>query len=108
MRHRLSGLGAGVLVVLAAASAGAQNSRSPLDAPTTLRLPATLPRCGIDTAVAKLPETSQVATGFEGSQDCWARFPRIDVTYDDSGLTKMTVRQALDQLGVRGSTGHFR
>ena len=77
------------------------DGRSPLDAAVALRLPATLPSCGINTLVAKLSETSHVAVGFEESQpDCFATFPRFDMTDDDSGLPKMTVRQALDQLTV--------
>jgi hypothetical protein len=41
MRQRL--LGVGVFAVLACIAVGAQESRSPLDDPTTLRLPNVLP-----------------------------------------------------------------
>ena len=101
MKHTVFGMGVGLLGIVLGVSATADDGRSPLDAAVALRLPATLPSCGINTLVAKLSETSHVAMGFEESQpDCFATFPRFDMTDDDSGLPKMTVRQALDQLTV--------
>ncbi|HYV96078.1 MAG TPA: hypothetical protein VE967_01335 [Gemmatimonadaceae bacterium] len=69
-----------------------------MDAPTTLRLPASLPACGIDTVLVALARTAHVATGFEYADDCRDRFLPVDVTYDLSGRTAVTTREALDQL----------
>jgi hypothetical protein len=97
MRQRL--LGVGFLVMLASLAVGAaQESGSPLDTPTTLRLPETLPPCGITTALQRLARTSRVAIGFEEGSDCRGNFPRLNVTYDDSGLHSITVRDVLDRL----------
>ena len=91
-------IGAAVLVLAVGAGLHAQNQASPLDAPTTLRLPVSLPACGINTVLMKLARTSRVATGFEETRDCRGRFPRVDVAYDADGQTTMTVRQLLDRL----------
>ena len=95
MRHTVFGIGVGLLAIVLGPSARAQDGRSPLDAPIALRLPSTLPSCGINTVVANLSETSHVAMGFEESQECWAKFPpiwfkspRIDVTDDDGGCRR--------------------
>jgi len=95
-------LGIGVLSVLTAATVGAQRSPSALDATTTVRLPSTLPKCGgVSRVVSTLARTSQVSTGFQDSKECQSRFQRIErveINYDTSGQTTMTVRQVLDRL----------
>jgi hypothetical protein len=94
MRQMVLGLS---LIALTSTAVGAQES-SPLDAPTTLRLPNALPSCGITTALARIARTSHVAIGFEETFECSAKWPRLHFTYDDSGRTTMTVRQVLDQV----------
>jgi hypothetical protein len=96
MRQQL--LGVGVLAVLTCVGVGAQESRSPLDAPTTLRLPNALPACGIITALNKLARTSRVAIGLEEEPDCRGKFPRLNLIYDDRGFDNITVRDVLDRL----------
>ncbi|HUK32328.1 MAG TPA: hypothetical protein VLV86_00370 [Vicinamibacterales bacterium] len=97
MREAL--VGAAILILTVGAAVRAQDQPSPLDAPTALRLPATLPACGVNTVLLALARTSHVATGFEESpdesRDCSGRFARVDVSYEQSSLT---VRQVLDQL----------
>jgi hypothetical protein len=88
----------GILTALASVALGAQGTRSPLDVPTALRLPANLPACGITTALLKLARTSDVAIGLEESADCRGKFPRLDLTVDNAAARGMTVREVLDRL----------
>ncbi len=92
-------VGAAILVLTVGVAGRAQDQPSPLDAPTTLRLPSTLPTCGVNTVLLALARTSHVVSGFEESRDesreCSGRFVRVDVTYEQPS---MTVRQVLDRL----------
>ena len=100
MRATLVGIG--VLTVLTGATIGAQRSPSALDGATTVRLPSTLPKCGgVNRVLAALARTSQVTTGFQESKECQSQFQRIErveINYDMSGETTLTVRQVLDRL----------
>lgn len=93
MRGSLSG--AAILVLTLGAAIRAQDQPSPLDVPTTLRLPASLPACGIDAVLVRLARTSHIATGFEQASECLGQFPHVDIGY---GQTTITVREMLDQL----------
>jgi hypothetical protein len=90
----------GILAVLASVALAAQGSRSLFDVPTALRLPITLPACGITTALLKIARSSDVAIGLEESSDCRGKFPRVDLTNDNAGSGSMTVREVLDRLVV--------
>jgi hypothetical protein len=92
-------LSVGVITVLASVALAAQGG-SPFDAPTALRLPNTLPSCGITTALLKLARTSDVAIGVEESSDCLGKRPTLNVTYDNARTGDVTVREVLDRLVV--------
>lgn len=85
-----------ISVLVSMQTIAAQDRLSPLDAPTALRLPATLPPCGITTVLLTLARTSRVAIGFEEETACRGQFPRLSVTYDKAG--DVSVREALDRL----------
>jgi hypothetical protein len=89
---------AAILVLAAGIAIRAQDEPSPLDAPTTLRLPASLPACGIDSVLVALARTAHIATGFERANNCRDRFQPVGVTYDLSGRSTVTTRETLDQL----------
>jgi hypothetical protein len=95
-------IGTAILVMTAGPAIRAQDQSSPLDAPTTLRLPASLPACGVDSVLLALARTSHVMTGFEeGTAEttaCRGHFARVDVTYVDRADSSVTVREVLDQL----------
>jgi len=95
---RRASAGFAIVIVITGVTILAQAQPSLLDAPTTLRLPASLPACGIDTVLVALARTAHVATGFEHANDCRDRFLPVDVTYDLSGRTTVTTRETLDQL----------
>jgi hypothetical protein len=99
---RIALVGTVILVLTAGATIRAQDQPSPLDVPTTLRLPSSLPMCGVDTVLLALARTSHVAIGFEESYDestvCSGRFARVSVTHVNDEQPPMTVRQVLDQL----------
>ena len=95
-------IGAGILMVMAGAGIRAQDQPSPLDAPTTLRLPTSLPKCGVNSVILALARASHIATGFEEDREdmpgCAGWFARVDVIHTDSADSSITVRQVLDQL----------
>ena len=95
MRHASAGF---AVIVLIGAAILAQAQPSPLDVATTLRLPASLPACGVDTALVALARTAHIATGFEPANDCRDRFVPVGLTYDLSDRTTVTARETLDQL----------
>lgn len=95
-------IGAAILVLAVGTAIRAQDQPSPLDVPTTLCLPTSLPTCGVDTVILALARTSHIATGFEESSDesreCQGHFARVDVTYVKNDKSALTVRQVLEQL----------
>jgi hypothetical protein len=86
-----------VIVVTVAASASANSLDGRL---STLRVPHTLPACGIATVVAQLARAGHVAIGFERQIECTGvnSFPKLDVTNDAIDLSGVSVRSALDQV----------
>ena len=95
-------IGAGILMVMAGAGIRAQDQPSPLNAPTTVRLPTNLPACGVNTVTLALARASHVAIGFEESTEehtaCAGPFVRVNITHADSTDRSTTVAQVLDQL----------
>jgi hypothetical protein len=74
-----------------------RDERSPLDAPIpALRLPAALPACGMNTAVARLRRAATIPIGFEMEWECFGSVPTLP--RDGEDVTGKTVRDVLDHL----------
>ncbi len=65
-------------IFVALTSIASAEERSPLDAPIpSFRLPATLPACGMNTAVARLRRAATISIGFDMEWECFGSVPTL-------------------------------